>query len=114
MIIPKNALYSKDKNAYTTFIELDSPYSINYLPIEKQEQLILWCSNFKPIKSFNQKHSSYGLKHLFEQSEHGFYITNGQLKAALIMTGFKIENIDLLNWHFNISENSVKGLKIAN
>lgn len=45
MIILKNALYSKDKNAYTTFIELDSPYSINYLPIEKQEQLILWCSN---------------------------------------------------------------------
>lgn len=111
MIIPNEALYKNDKDAYEIYSELDSPYSINYLTMDQQERLILWCSKLKAIKSFNVKHSSYGIKHAFEKSEHGFYVTNGQMKAALICTGFKVSDVHSLNWHFNLSDKSIKQLE---
>ena len=49
-IIPNEALYKNDKDAYEIYSELDSPYAINYLTMDQQEQLILWCSKLKAIK----------------------------------------------------------------
>ena len=40
-------------------------------------------TNLKPTKTFNDRRTSYGLKHLFEDTG-GFYIGNGAFKGAMI------------------------------
>lgn len=76
--------------------------------LTKQEEKILldWISNFKPIKTFNLKHTSYGLKHIFERTEQGFYITNDEFKDAMLKAGFKVKDKSAVNWVFNISQKS--------
>lgn len=66
----------------------------------KQEEKILldWISNFKPIKTFNLKHTSYELKHIFERTEQGFYITNDEFKDAMLKAGFKVKDKSAVNW----------------
>lgn len=60
------------------------------------------------IKSVNVYRSSYGLKHIFANDKDGFYVCNGQFKGAMILAGFTVEDITELNWHFNVSEKSIK------
>ncbi len=87
---------------------LDHPRTFYELSSEKQETLLSWCSGFEKIKRPNSRHTSYGMKHWFEHSEDGFYITNGQFKGAMIVAGFSIENPDSLNWSFNVSQASCR------
>jgi len=46
-----------------------------------------WVDNklmpFMTRKSFNERHTSYGLKHIAEK-ELGFYVSNGDIKLALM------------------------------
>lgn len=44
----------------------------------------------------------------FEESEDGFYITNGQFKGAMILSGYSVNDPDELNWTFNVSELSYR------
>ncbi|WP_203332629.1 hypothetical protein [Planococcus beigongshangi] len=72
------------------------------------EKLILnaWIVNhIEPykIKSFNGP-TSYRLKHQFEYSKDGFYITNGQMKGALLAAGFRPKDENDLNWTFALSK----------
>jgi hypothetical protein len=50
--------------------------------------------------------TSYGLKHIFERSDNGFYVTNDQFKAAMERCGFSPVKRSELNWRFRISEKS--------
>lgn len=62
--------------------------------------------NLIPIKSFNMDDSSYRLKHIFEQSPGGFYVTNDTFKQAMKLCGFNVKDESEINWNFNISKKS--------
>lgn len=83
---------------------------------EQQIQLVTWCEkSLIQIKNITNCRSSYGLKHDFEYSTDGFYISNGAFKGAMIKAGFKYkEYIGSPNWHFNISKKSVKRVRELN
>lgn len=90
----------------------DSPNEFNDLSSTEKSKLLTWISqNLTKIKSINNKHSSYTLKKLFEKSNQGFYITNGQFKGAMLESKFEIKSKYEQNWYFNISEKSIKKLK---
>lgn len=105
--VPSEAIYSREKNAVVRFREEDSPLSFNDLSIEEQESLLFWCMALESIKSFNNKRTSYGLKHTYENST-GNYVGNGAFKGAMLLAGFKVKNLDSLNWVFNVSEGYIK------
>lgn len=74
---------------------------------EEQKILLNWIlENIRQIRSYNGRHTSYGMKHIFSSSEHGFYIVNGAFKGAMIECGFKVKDRSALNWVFNVSEKS--------
>ena len=73
----------------------------------EQYTLCKWINdNFIKTKTPNNRHTSYGLKHIFENTVDGFYITNGQFKGAMCNCGFKPKNKNDLNWIFYISQKS--------
>ena len=74
---------------------------------EQQETLVAWCKQFEPIKKINPSHISNGLKHIFQDSEGGFSVSDGAFKGAMIEAGFLVNDPDKLNWSFNISKKSV-------
>jgi hypothetical protein len=48
---------------------------------------------------------SYGLKPLFETSERGFYIDNGQMKGAMLAAGYEpvvVDPFPTFNWQFRV------------
>lgn len=86
------------------------PQDFENLSKEKQKILVEWCSKISKTKNINRGKSSYGLKHIFEYSEIGFYISNGAFKGAMLKAGFNHKNREEngLNWYFNYSEKSLK------
>lgn len=87
------------------------PKSFYQLTTEEQQELVDWInSNFDSIKSINERHTSYGLKHLFENNG-GFYISNGAFKGAMLESGFEAKDESALNWKFNVSEKSIKAIQ---
>lgn len=88
------------------------PEDFYELSVNEQQILVNWCKQLDKIKTFNKWHNSYNLKHIFEFSENGFYVTNGAFKQAMILAGFNYRKQgDGTNWIFNISEKSVKKLR---
>ena len=87
--------------------ETDFPEQYELLTPEKQAILCTWIKeNFLPIKSFTCSSTSYTLKHIFENSPNGFYITNGMFKKAMKICGFIAKDEAETNWVFNISKKS--------
>ena len=88
--------------------EFDYPENFDKLPLERQNQLLNWISeNLKPRKTFNDRHTSYGLKHLVKFSDGtNSYFTNGEFKGAMLKSGYRVKDKSALNWVFNISEKS--------
>jgi hypothetical protein len=85
----------------------NEPNEFEKLSEEEKLTVASWIATYlDPIKSFNEKHRSYGMKHLFERSEEGFYISNGAFKGAMVDCGFKVKDKTALNWVFNVSEKS--------
>lgn len=79
------------------------------MSLTKVEHDILydWITlNLIPIKSFNDVKTSYGLKHIFENDECGFYVENDDFKTVMVECGFKVRNPNDINWVFNISQRS--------
>mgnify|MGYP000859957151 CR=1 FL=1 len=76
----------------------------------EQETLLNWCRNIGKRKTINKGRTSYSLKHIFERSKSGFYITNDVFKEAMLKVGFNYEFVDNkgVNWCFNYSEKSLK------
>lgn len=93
--------------------DANSPDEFKKLNESEQQALIDWCYRISKIKTINRNHSSYGLKHIFENSKDGFYITNGAFKGAMLECGFdyKPDSPSSPNWNFNVSEKTIKELK---
>ena len=91
---------------YEIVNDIDRPSQFLNLDSDVQSLVLKWCKeHFIPTKSFNDKHTSYDLKHIL-QNQNGTYLTNGQFKGAMILSGFRVKSVEDLNWHFNISEQS--------
>lgn len=88
---------------------LDKHESFYDLPKEEQERVLEWIrEGLTPIKTINSKHTSYGMKHWFQYSPLGFYLTNEQFKEAMLEAGFDmvIHPDNFPNAWFNYSEKS--------
>lgn len=75
---------------------------------EKQQILIDWCkANFNVVKTINTQITSYDIKETFCGLEDGFYVTNGQIKGAMLKAGFEMKTAkDGINGRFNVSKTS--------
>ena len=74
---------------------------------QQRAELREWISaNLQPMKTINRRHTSYGLKHLAE-SRLGFYVSNDDMKAAMVACGFEAEQVSELNCSYNVSERSI-------
>ena len=62
-------------------------------------------ANIKSRKSPNWSHTSYGIKQLITRLT-GVYITDNQMKDAMLMCGFKPVEEHWFRWVFRISERS--------
>ncbi|WP_010271415.1 hypothetical protein [Paenibacillus senegalensis] len=84
----------------------NQPEAFDYLTPGEQDRLTNWIKeNLTFRESFNNKHTSYGLKHVFERNG-GCYVGNGAFKGAMLKCGFKVQDTSELNWVFNVSEKS--------
>lgn len=89
----------------------DFPHEFEQLTESQQEIILAWITvNLIPIRSLNRHCTGYGLKHFFEASHEGFYITNGMFKGAMLKAMFFTGDETLKNWHFNVSARSVRQL----
>ena len=83
--------------------EGDNPEMFDEMTEERKTYLLNWIDeNLFPIEGFNEKHSSYGIKHLIR----GEYFTNGEFKGAMKASGYRIQNEAKQNWVFNVSQKS--------
>lgn len=57
----------------------------------------------------NTLHSSYGLKHLFENIL-GYYVSNADAKKAMTECGFEHSPYGGQNWYFNVTQKSLNKL----
>ena len=82
----------------------DDPNAFCQLDEAQQTALLAYITaKFKPGKSVYPKSSSYGLKHVFEESTGGFYVTNGQFKGAMQRAGFEPTDPKRQNWLFRLA-----------
>ena len=104
----------KELTMQDKFPERDHPKEFYELTDEQQERLLSWCNSLDKIDSFNWNNSSYGLKHIFEDSPQCFYVTNGQFKGAMLLAGFSVKDKNQVNWNFNVSKKSIKEKRSVN
>lgn len=104
--IPWDASYRRDPAAKQIFDRTDSPLAFYKMLDREREIIAVWCDQLVKIKTINQRHSSYGLKHIFSAS--AFYVTNGEFKGAMLAAGFTPDDTTRINWCFNVSERSIK------
>ncbi|WP_203624843.1 hypothetical protein [Lacticaseibacillus sp. 866-1] len=89
---------------------MDNPYDVVHMSRTDLLTLVQWCERLIRIKGSNPSAHSYRLKSLFERSPGGFYITNGQMKGAMILAEFEPANLSRKNWIFNVSAKSLRDL----
>lgn len=93
-------------------IDVDHPYDFENLAPLQQEVLIHWVKfNLGRSERYYKKASSYTLKHYFEQSPEGFYVTNGQFKGAMLAADYTVKNTAEKNWYFKVSPFFVERLE---
>lgn len=76
----------------------------NWKRYSKEQQLMIrkWIRfMFNHKKGIDKTRSSYGLKHLCEETL-GFYVHNDAIKKAMLLENF-IAETGTVNWNFNIS-----------
>ena len=80
----------------------DDSHLISELPEDKyQEALDTLKGWFIKTSKTTLRHTSYGYKHWLED-EIGYYISNNQLKDAMLKLGFEPSNYSELNWCFKV------------
>ncbi|RHG17344.1 hypothetical protein DW272_09890 [Blautia obeum] len=90
--------------------KLDNVLMTN-LSSDKRRIVHEWIRDtFNPIKTYNVKHSTYSLKELLERKT-GIYLTNNQMKDALLNMGYICQNEHKINWLVNVSEMGIKYVK---
>jgi len=106
--IPIDALYLNKDDEREQFNKYDSPNAFWSLTDEQQAILLEWCQRLDKRQAINLGRTSYGLKHLF--THDCFYVYNGAFKGGMLLAGFKAISLKYSNWHFNVSERSIKQL----
>lgn len=84
-------------------LPLNQPDHYDELTSGQKSALWAWIEeNFKRVQNVPKTGpvSSYSLKHYFEESEHGSYVTNGQFKGAMVKAGHNPVDEQELNWRF--------------
>jgi hypothetical protein len=85
--------------------------------VEHVQSCADWIKRQVPIKSFNDRHTSYGYKHMVEEwwdaRGHSVYVTNGAFIAAAVGLGWEAKH-DGPNALFKFSEDSVKSTRGGN
>lgn len=82
-------------------LPLNRPEDHDTLNHEEQTALRAWITaNIRHAKTPDPHRTSYGLKHRFEESTGGCYVTNGQFKAAMLLAGYEPIDPTELNWRF--------------
>lgn len=80
----------------------DDPYLIDDLPEEKAKEALDTLSRwFEKSNKTSLRHTSYGYKHWLEDAIM-HYVSNNQLKDAMLKLGFEPGNYDELNWCFKV------------
>ena len=75
----------------------DDPAHFLQLREAERTELLDWIERrMLPRKYMNYRHTSYGLKHIY-QHESGNYVSNGQFKGAMITAGFVPDDAEALN-----------------
>lgn len=91
-------------------VDLDEWRAVLVTPASIAEivSLCQWIDdNLLPQKHINNRHTSYGLKHIAER-EIG-YVSNGQFIVAALLCGFRLMRPPVwYNPSFNFSESSIK------
>ena len=71
------------------------------------DNVVCWLAlRIAPIQTINRRHSSYGLKHIYER-ERGEYCSNGQFIVAALIRGYSAD-FSHYNVCFAMSERSIK------
>lgn len=85
----------------------NAPAAFGAMSIRDRAYLVTIIRLFlRPTRAINRKHTSYGLKHLAEKLMPDGYVSNGEMKGAMLYCGYKADNTHEMNWDFNISERS--------
>lgn len=89
-------------------LQEDNPDMFVKLPVERQTWLLNWIeAQLQPRKTFNPKHTSYGIKqHIKDAEGHSVYYYNGEFKGAMRRAGYAVKDDSAQNWVFNVSEKS--------
>ena len=79
---------------------INHPDRFEELTADKQRALLGWIAeSLVPTRRAGEL-TSYGLKHEFEGSLSGFYVTNGEFKGAMLTAGYSPVDENRLNWSF--------------
>lgn len=89
----------------------DSLETYDDLPAEKKLALHTWILERIVPTDYVTKYDSYKLKHIFEYSKGGFYVTNGMFKAAMLKASFEPANRNEPNWRFKAIVRDVRNLE---
>ncbi len=82
-------------------LALNCPEDHDALWREERAVLRAWiAANMRAAKTPDPYRTSYGLKHRFEESEGGFYLSNGAFKGAMLAAGYEPADKSELNWRF--------------
>lgn len=96
-------LIRRVKNCYELVNDTDRPS--DYLSLEKDVLIraINWCkNNFVTNADSLESKDSFELKQKLEEKA-SIYLSNGQFKAVMLFAGFDADNIEKINWNFNVS-----------
>lgn len=96
-----------DKYGKCELNKLDNKIMADCSPEERRVVMEWIRDTFNPIKSYNAKHSTYSLKYMLEEKTH-IYLSNNQMKDALLIMGYKCKNEHQINWLVNVSEMGIK------
>lgn len=81
-----------------------------YLKLSDETKVALnkWAKSLNESNEYNYNHTSYGLKHYFENDitllGKPYCVTNDQFKFAMFINKFEPDDYEEENWCFKISE----------
>lgn len=106
----KNTIQYMHSGVLNVSVDSDLNHPDEFLKLERWQKLIVttWIKeNFVSRVTINKYHTSYEMKHIFERSPDGFYLTNGAFKGAMLKCGFD-KHSGGINWCFQVTERSIK------
>lgn len=93
-------MFSPYKETFTEQSLANDPALFTTMRVETQMALLLWIEHVMEAADTKYKRSSYEFKHDFEWI--GFYITNGMVKGAMLVSGYQPVAREGYNWFYNI------------